>query len=60
MKEKWEGWHLHHLARRAKVFGIEKPLIDALEKSGWHLTKGKQIPSSLYPILKKSLNLDYS
>lgn len=55
MKEQWQSWHLHHLARRAKVFGIEKPLIDALEKSGWHLTKGKQIPPSLYPILEKSL-----
>jgi superfamily II DNA or RNA helicase len=55
MKEEWESWHLHHLARRAKVFGIEKELIDVLEKYGWYLAKGKQIPPSLYPILEKSL-----
>lgn len=55
MKEQWESWHLHHLARRARVFGIENPFIEALEKSGWYLTKGKQIPHSLYPILEKSL-----
>jgi len=56
MKEKWQGWHLHHLARRAKVFGIEKPLISALEKSGWYLAKNKQISPLLYPVLEKSLN----
>ncbi|MBE0477818.1 DEAD/DEAH box helicase [Candidatus Aerophobetes bacterium] len=55
MKDTWQGWHLHHLARRAKIFGVEKPLIDALEKSGWYLTRGKQIPPSLSPILEKSL-----
>ncbi|MEW6621294.1 MAG: DEAD/DEAH box helicase [bacterium] len=55
MKEQWQGWHLHHLARRAKVFGIEKTLINALEKSGWYLTKGKGIPPSLNPILEDSL-----
>jgi len=44
MKEKWRGWHLHHLARRAKVFGIEKRLINALDKAGWYLTKGKESP----------------
>jgi len=55
MKEEWQSWHLHHLARRARVFGISKHLIDALEKSGWHLTKDKQIPHSLYSVLEKSL-----
>lgn len=54
MIEQWQGWHLHHLARRAKVFGIEETLIDALEKAGWYLTKGKDIPSSIYPILENS------
>jgi len=55
MKEKWESWHLHHLARRAKVFGIEERLINALDKAGWYLTKGKDIPSSLYLTLEDSL-----
>lgn len=55
MKKQWQSWHLHHLARRAKVFGIEKTLINALEKSGWYLTKGKNIPPSLSPILEDSL-----
>ncbi|GAI42776.1 unnamed protein product [marine sediment metagenome] len=55
MKEKWEGWHLHHLARRAKIFGIEKKFINALEKAGWYLTKGKNIPFSLLTALEKSL-----
>jgi superfamily II DNA or RNA helicase len=54
MKEKWQGWHLHHLARRAKIFGIEETLIDVLEKAGWYLTKGKEIPSSFYPTLEDS------
>jgi superfamily II DNA or RNA helicase len=44
MMEKWKGWHLHHLARRAKIFGIEKPLVDTLEKVGWLLTRGKPVP----------------
>ncbi|RKY88425.1 hypothetical protein DRQ09_02900 [candidate division KSB1 bacterium] len=55
MKEKWKGWHLHHLARRARVFGIEERFIDALEKAGWYLTKGKDIPAALYPALEESL-----
>lgn len=54
MKEEWESWHLHHLARRARVFGIEKRLINALEKAGWYLAKGKNIPSSFYPALEDS------
>jgi superfamily II DNA or RNA helicase len=54
MKEKWEGWHIHHLARRARVFGIEERLINVLEKAGWYLTKDENIPSSLYPTLEDS------
>jgi superfamily II DNA or RNA helicase len=30
---KLESWHYHHLARRAKTYGIEKELIRALEKA---------------------------
>jgi len=59
MKKQCESWDLHHLARRAKIFGREKRLINVLEKSGWYLTKGKQIPLSLYSILKESLNRLY-
>jgi len=55
MTEEWEGWHLHHLARRAKIFGIEKPLIDALEKAGWLLTKDEPVPNSLKVLLEKAL-----
>ena len=55
MTEEWEGWHLHHLARRAKIFGIEKPLIDALEKAGWLLTKDEPVPNSLKDLLEKAL-----
>ena len=55
MIEGWEGWHLYHLARRAKVFGVEKPLIDALEKAGWALTKDKPLPESLQVLLEKAL-----
>ncbi|MBC7333613.1 MAG: DEAD/DEAH box helicase family protein, partial [Actinobacteria bacterium] len=43
------------MARRARVFGIEKRLINALDKAGWYLTKGKDLPSSLYPALETSL-----
>lgn len=55
MKDQWQSWHLHHLARRAKVFGIEKSFIDVLNKSGWCLAKGKPIPTSFLPILNKSM-----
>lgn len=51
----WEGWHLHHLARRAKIFGIEKSLIDILEKVGWLLTKGEALPDSLKAPLDQAL-----
>jgi len=40
----WEGWHFHHLARRAKTFGLEYKIINTLEKAGWLLTKKGYIP----------------
>lgn len=55
MKENWEGWHLHHLARRARVFGVEKRLINTLDKAGWYLTKDKDIPSPLISDLEASI-----
>lgn len=54
MTHNWKSWHLHHLARRAKTFGIEKPLIDALEKAGWLLAKDKPIPNSLETKLQQA------
>jgi len=54
MKEKWESWHLHHLARRAKVFGIEEKFVNTLEKAGWYLAKDGNIPPSFYPTLEDS------
>ncbi|NLY06149.1 DEAD/DEAH box helicase [Candidatus Sordicultor fermentans] len=54
MKEKWESWHLHHLARRAGVFGIEEKFVNILEKAGWYLAKDGNIPPSFYPILEDS------
>ena len=55
MMKDWKGWHLHHLARRAKTFGIERPLAEALEKAGWLLTKNKPLPDSLNLQLEKAL-----
>jgi len=55
MKDKWESWHFHHLARRARVFGIDDKLIDILEKVGWYLTRHQAIPSSIFPNLEESL-----
>lgn len=45
--KKWEGWYFHHLARRAKTFGLDKDLISALEKAGWYLIKKENIPKKL-------------
>jgi len=55
MMEQWEGWNLHHLARRAKIFGIDKALIDSLERAGWLLIKDKPLPhdSELEKALEK-------
>lgn len=55
MMKDWKGWHFHHLARRAKTFGIEKPLAETLEKAGWLLTKNKPLPDSLNLLLEKAL-----
>ncbi len=55
MKKEWKSWYFHHLARRAKAFGIEKPLIEAIRKAGWYIAKDKQIPPSLHSNLEKSL-----
>ena len=55
MMKNWKGWHFQHLARRAKTFGIEKPLAETLEKAGWLLTKNKPIPNSLNLLLEKAL-----
>lgn len=55
MMKNWKGWHFHHLARRAKTFGIDKTLAEALEKTGWLLTKNKPIPNSLNLLLEKAL-----
>lgn len=42
----WEGWHFHHLVRRAKIFGLNKKLIHNLERVGWELTKNGSINDS--------------
>lgn len=49
----FEGWHLHHLARRAKTFGIDKTLIEALENAGWMITHDEN-PSE-DPLLQEAL-----
>ena len=51
----WEGWHFHHLARRAKTFGLDPKIIKLLEISGWSLTKKGEISEKLLPFLEKSL-----
>jgi|LSQX01.2.fsa_nt_gb superfamily II DNA or RNA helicase len=55
MKKEWESWHLHHLVRRARIFGIEKKYLDTLNKAAWYLTKEKNILPQLYINLEKSL-----
>lgn len=40
----WKGWYFHHLARRAKTFGLSNKLISILEKAGWILIKGENFP----------------
>ena len=55
MMKDWEAWHLHHLARRAKTFGIEEPLAEAFERVGWMLTKDQPIPESMNNQLEKAL-----
>lgn len=55
MMKNWEGWHFHHLARRARTFGIQDSLAEALEKAGWRLIKSKPISHSLILQLEKAL-----
>lgn len=56
MKNDWESWHLHHLARRAKLFGLDKKITDAINIAGWYLAKGEEIPPSVHEILEESLS----
>ncbi len=51
----WEGWHFHHLVRRAKTFGLESEIIKSLENAGWDLIKKGEISKEVIPNLKKSL-----
>jgi hypothetical protein len=50
----WEGWHFHHLARRARTFGLDR-IACILEKAGWELTKKGNIPEEIIPDLEKTL-----
>ncbi len=50
----WEGWHFHHLARRARTFGLDR-IAHLLEKAGWELTKRENIPEEIIPDLEKAL-----
>ena len=50
----WEGWHFHHLARRAKTFGLDQ-IAYLLEKAGWKLTKGESISEETIVELEKAL-----
>ena len=50
----WKGWHFHHLARRARTFGLDE-IAHLLEKTGWELTKKKNIPEEIIPDLEKAL-----
>jgi len=52
--ESWDGWYFHHLARRAKTYGLDK-IANILETAGWKLTKGENIPEVLIPDLEKAL-----
>jgi superfamily II DNA or RNA helicase len=50
----WEGWYFHHLARRAKTFGLNDVAFP-LEKAGWELVKSGQISSEIASNLEKAL-----
>jgi len=50
----WEGWHFHHLARRARTFGLYE-IAYLLEKVGWELTKKEDISVEIIPDLEKAL-----
>lgn len=53
-RDRWEGWHFHHLARRAKTFGLGK-VAHLLEKVGWELTRRENISEEIISDLEKSL-----
>ena len=53
-RDGWEGWHFHHLARRARTFGLDG-VAHLLEKVGWELTKRENIPEEIIPDLEESL-----
>lgn len=55
MNISWQGWELHHLARRAKIFGIEKKYIDILEKYGWYLNKQQNTPPEMNSNLNEAI-----
>lgn len=54
MMNNWEGWHFHHLARRARTFGLDE-IAHLLEKAGWTLTKEENISKEIISNLEKSL-----
>jgi len=54
MMKNWEGWHFHHLARRARTFGLDE-IAHLLEKAGWELTKRESIPEEIIPDLERAL-----
>ena len=54
MINNWEGWYFHHLARRARTFGLDE-IAHLLEKAGWELTKRGNIPEEIIPDLEKAL-----
>ena len=52
--DEWEDWYFHHLARRARTFGLDE-VAHLLEKAGWELTKRKNIPEEIILDLEKAL-----
>lgn len=54
MINNWEAWYFHHLARRARTFGLDE-ITHLLEKAGWGLIKRKNIPEEIIPDLEKAL-----
>ncbi len=50
----WEGWNFHHLARRARTFGLNR-IADLLERVGWELTKEGRISEEIIPDLEEAL-----
>ena len=50
----WEGWHFHHLARRARTYGLDR-IANLLNVVGWKLTKGENLPDDTIHELEKAL-----